>query len=132
MEPSEQDSGSLLWQHRQNLNADFNNLGNFFMLAQSFLLAVAVQGSEKGGRATLLTTALPAFGVLLTIIWMYVQAKQRALLEAVKKRCAEKLPEYKTIREARTSSRWILSNTAILSYGLPALFLTAWLVAWVA
>ena len=40
-----------VWDHRQHLNDDFNNLSNYFLLAQSFLIAAATSSLDRSPLA---------------------------------------------------------------------------------
>lgn len=117
-----------LWEHRQNLNQDFNSLSNYFMLAQSFLLVVALSNS---GEALVQHLAVIILGFALTLIWLYVQSKQRYLLTHLKKRCAAEFPEYAETRQQREHPIWQFSNTWIMAVLVPLLFTAAWVVIFV-
>jgi hypothetical protein len=82
------------WDHRQHLNDDFNNLSNYFLLAQSFLIAAATS-SLTAHSSTLLRVTTAVLGLLLTFVWMHVQGKQRFLLSLAKRRCEELFPDYR-------------------------------------
>ncbi|WP_028707692.1 hypothetical protein [Propionicicella superfundia] len=114
-----------LWEHRQTTNEDFNSISNYFLLAQSFLLLAAVDGMGTPDVARL---AVSILGLLLTVLWCYVQAKQRYLLNQLKAECAEEFPEYNSTRASRTHRIWRFSNTAVMAYVIPGLFAVTWLV----
>lgn len=118
-EPAQQ----RLWEHRQALNGDFNSISNYFMLAQSFLLVVAV---TIGTSLTPRSLAVTLLGLTLTIVWLYVQSKQRFLLDQLKDRCAKELPEYAATRSLRVHPIYRLSITKLLSILPPLLFAATW------
>jgi hypothetical protein len=124
MTPNDREQDRL-WEHRQSLNEDFNSLSNYFMLAQSFLLVVALSNS---GGASAQRLAVIILGFALTLIWLYVQSKQRYLLTHLKKRCAMEFPEYAKTRLQRQHPIWRLSNTWIMAVLVPVLFAAAWVV----
>ena len=118
-----------LWDHRQSVNNDFNAISNYFMLGQSFLLVVATSSGADQSAERITVTLL---GLVLTVIWLYVQSKQKFLLDQLKRRCATELPEYAETREQRLHPLWRFSNTAIMAVILPALFAATWTVILVA
>lgn len=122
--PSESEK-QRIWEHRQHLNDDLNNLGNYFLLAQSFLLAVA--GTLGDRRLTITSVAIVAVGLSLTIISCLVLGKQRFLLGNLKSACERYFPEYQMLRAERDASSWHFSNTLILSLVVPVIFGLAWL-----
>lgn len=117
-----------LWEHRQSINGDFNNLSNYFMLAQSFLLVVALSNS---GEARASHFAVIILGFALTLIWLYVQSKQRYLLNHLKKRCSAEFPEYAETRQQRVHLMWQFSNIWIMAVLVPVLFTITWVVIFV-
>lgn len=127
-DPTDELDPALLLEHRQNLNSDFNNLGNYFMLAQSFLLAMSITVAT-GPSTTAVGVALPLLGLVLTLVWLFVQVKQRAILESVKRLCELHVPTYRALKAARRARWWDrISSTLLQAYLLPLLFLSAWVV----
>ncbi|MFD0360664.1 hypothetical protein ACFQZZ_04280 [Nocardia sp. GCM10030253] len=114
-----------LWEHRQSVNSDFNSISNYFLLAQSFLLIVATSNQIEVGYHRLIVGIL---ALALSGIWLYVQSKQKFLLDGLKKRCAAELPDYAQTRADREHPVWRFSNTAIMARVLPMLFSLAWIV----
>ncbi|MGY2093404.1 RipA family octameric membrane protein [Nocardia gipuzkoensis] len=113
-----------LWEHRQSVNSDFNNMSNYFLLAQSFLLIVATSNQIETGYHRLIVGIL---GFTLSVIWLYVQAKQKFILDGLKRRCAAEFPEYAETRAGRAHTVWRFSNTAIVARLMPTLFGLTWI-----
>ncbi len=116
-----------VWSHRDQINRDFNSLANFFAVAQALLVGAAANLLDKPRLENLLI-GLVLIGVLLTSIWWLVQAKQYRILNELKSRCEECLPEYKETHTQRSNARVKLrySNTRMLAHVLPFLFLATW------
>jgi len=114
-----------LWEQRENLNDDFMAFSNYFLVAESILLAVVAQSHAHDLSMT--EVVLIVIGFALTGVWAYVQGKQKYILDQLKARCAEVFIEYAKIRDLRNRTIWRFSNTAIMSYVMPGLFGVAWL-----
>ncbi|WP_435209078.1 RipA family octameric membrane protein [Micromonospora sp. bgisy143] len=128
MEPRTEDR---IWTHRQNLNTDFNAFSNYFLLAQSILLAMVGTGIS-GKQHSPVFLPLTALGFLLTATWAYVLAKQKFVLDQAKARCSELFKDYRDLRAQRSDRRWLFSNTAILAYLIPGTFAFAWIMMGIA
>lgn len=120
-----------LWSHREHTNTDFNSLANFFLVAESILLAVIANLVDKP-NVTVLIYGITALGTLLSFVWWLVQNKQRRLLNTLKARCERELPEYSAAHEQRTPMSPKYSNTWILANAVPMMFLSTWSVVVVA
>lgn len=116
-----------LWEHRLSTNTDFTAFANFFLIAESILLATAAALIDKIDTAKMFMYVMNLLGLVLTVVWTYVQAKQKHLLSMLKTRCEAEFPEYRATRTARTKSLWKISNMWILTYVVPALFALAWI-----
>lgn len=114
-----------LWEHRQRVNEDFNSISNRFMLTQSFLLLVATSEGASGEGPRIAVTFL---GFTLTLLWAYVQSKQKFLLDILRRRCAQELPEYAVTSAERVHPLWRFSNTWITAVVLPSIFAITWAV----
>ena len=89
------DRESRLWSHGLHQDQEFIQRGNFFLVAES-LLVVAYSGiltkglaAGTGGHASkLLLSArvISLFGLLLSIIWIYVSNFERKTVEYLMKR----------------------------------------------
>lgn len=121
-----------LWEHRTSLNNDFNNFANFFLIAESILLAVVGGLIGKPGSTKTIAFALIVLGFVLTFIWLYVQGKQRRVLGLIKAQCEHHFPEYRLVRAERRHPIWKLSNTWLLAYVVPSLFAVTWVVIFLA
>ena len=117
-----------LWAHRTATNGDFHTFANFFLLAQSILLATTgtLLGSATSPRLVLYV--LMVLGVTLDGVWILVQSKQRRLLSLLKVRCEREFAEYRETKLARTGVFGKVSNIWLLTYFVPSVFGIAWLL----
>ena len=69
-----------IWQHRLHNDIMFTNHNNFFLLCESILIAVisTISSNPQAKKPILLSVTI--LGFLLTVIWIYVQGKQRYIL----------------------------------------------------
>lgn len=118
----------LLWQYVMHEDVIFNERLNFFLVFESVLLgAIAMLFNKEISRYRLLMAVLVILGLLLTVVWAYVQAKQRSILKIVTRRLMENLPEYRETVEELEEARWRrLSATALLAYVIPGLIGLMW------
>jgi len=116
-----------LWQYRNSVITIFNNFVNSFVVTESVLLAVVGMLSSSTSSMSEIKIPVILLGFFLTLLWMYVQAKQRFILQSLKDVCAKHLPEYRKQLELRQNSDWKLSTTLLLAFLLPLLFATIWI-----
>lgn len=114
-----------LWSHKVHEDAMLFQRGNLFLLAQS-LLAVAYStlasavSRESGARV------MAAFGIALTVIWLYVGHRHLLYDRAVQRRVADRLPDFaETDRTCRQPGP---SALPLIVYGLPLLAAVMWIV----
>lgn len=113
-----------LWQHLLHDDVIFNERLNFFLVIQSVLVAITGFLFGAQPRDTLLLRIMSTLGVLMSLIWWYVQARQYQFLRQLKRRVANLASEY---AETLSGHRRI-SSTFLLAYVIPALFLALWVV----
>jgi len=122
---------SRLWEHRQAVDAHFNSRLNFFLVFESVLLGTV---GVLMGRTEVLPTALrliAIIGLLLTVVWWYAQAKQRYILELLRRRAERYMPEYKTTRSQRTRRLYRVSVISLLAHLVPIFIGAIWaIVLW--
>ena len=129
------DQINRLFQHGLHEDNVFTERSNYFLMAES-LLVVAYTGllsgmsagssPAKAGSIIGIARTLAAFGFLLTILWIYVNQRQRYVLKHIKERAREILPEYKVTYETRNN--WRISSTWLMAYAVPLLIAVMWAV----
>jgi hypothetical protein len=127
------DSGQInhLWQHAMHSQNRFDNRLNFFLIFESVLLGVVGTLYSKSASAKPILITIICLGFFLTVLWGYIQAREKFLFEGVEKRLKEVAPEYGEIVFRREQMRWPLHSTPLLTYGVPALIALVWVVFFV-
>jgi hypothetical protein len=74
-----------LWQYRNNVISYFNSFVNSFLVAESVLLAVVGMIASNNSPMTKIKFPIIILGFVLTLLWLYVQAKQRFIIQNLKK-----------------------------------------------
>ncbi|MFI8872459.1 hypothetical protein [Streptomyces sp. NPDC055243] len=99
--------------------------GNLFLVAQS-LLAVAYSTTVTAGDTKAAARVMAAFGIALTVIWLYVGHRHLRYCRALQRRAAERLPDF---AETQAACRLPgLSALPLIVYGLPVLAAVMWVV----
>jgi len=115
------------WQHALHEENVFNDRLNFFLLAEAMLLVFHAEVIGKIGEAGLLMIGL--LGVVITILWVIINARQIADLEDAKAKLRTCLPDYATYAQNAQATRGKLRGSAapILGYAVPFVVALIWL-----
>jgi hypothetical protein len=109
------------------LNTFYNRL-NFFLIFESVLLG-AIGLLNSGTMPSLsIVRAISVFGLALTLIWWYTQARQKYILYIATTYAQEVIPEYREIL-ARTKNEvqpYLTWN--LLTHAIPILTLSLWAI----
>ncbi|GGP78422.1 hypothetical protein [Streptomyces melanogenes] len=122
-----------LWQHGLHEDGMVFQRGNLFLLAQSLQVvayATVLSASSRGGSGAhsslLAARVIAAFGLVLTLSWLYVGHRHFWYDKGVQRRVEERLPDY---RETRRASRAPgPSSMPLIVYALPILAAVMWLI----
>ncbi len=134
-----EDKANRLWEYLITEQEIFNNRLNFFLAVETILLSslavIIGQGNSINNYEKLLTLFL-LLGLSLTIIWVYIQARQNCVLSVVRERAHLYLPDIKETQkqiDSRLDSysrRCFIRRIRIrhmLSYVIPSIFLIVWI-----
>jgi len=121
------DQKKRLWEMTVHDDTMFNNRLNFFLVFESVLLSVVglLYSSKFTPAKTVLITII-CLGIVITILWGYVQARQKYVYDTLASLCREVFPEYKMARAK--IGKWPVSAVMLLTYAVPALVLLIWIV----
>jgi len=122
------DQINRLWEHGMHEDTVFNDRLNFFLIFESVLLGVVgmLYGKQPPVMKEVLITIV-CLGLLITIIWGYIQARQRSTLNRLIERLEEHLPEFRETYEPLDRKKWRrLSGTWLLTYFIPLLVVLIW------
>jgi len=120
-----------LWQHTMHSQNRFDNRLNFFLIFESVLLGVVGTLYSKSASTKPVLITIICLGFFLTVLWGYIQAREKYLFEGVEKRLEEVAPEYRETLRRREQRRWPLRSTPLLTYGVPAMITAVWIVFFV-
>jgi Flp pilus assembly protein TadB len=123
------DEISRLWEHGLHEDTIFNERLNFFLIFESVLLGVVgVLYSRQPPVMKSFLVVMASLGLLITIIWGYIQAKHRSTLRILGQRCEEHLPEFKETHAILAGKKWRrVSGTWLLTYLIPFLVALVWI-----
>lgn len=115
------------WQHVLHEEDVFNDRLNFFLLAEAMLLVFHAEVIGKIGESSLLMIGL--LGLVITILWVVINARQISDLEQAKTKCRSCLAHYKDYDEQAEKMRGRLRRSAlpILGYAVPFLIALIWI-----
>lgn len=113
-----------LWQYRTQAENVFYQRINFFLVAESMLLvAYATVLSKENFLFTAIT--IITIGILLTVIWLIVNHRQKITVDHVRNYIIDKLPEYRSLRQNRPKS--FISSWILMTYLVPLLLIFSWI-----
>ncbi|MGC8988500.1 MAG: hypothetical protein ACP5MD_00085 [Verrucomicrobiia bacterium] len=121
------DQANRVFQHGLHEQNTFIQMGNYFLVAES-LFVVAYASLLSSGQSSATTGIQPAnllliarilafFGLLLTVVWIYVNQRQWEIFRHLQERARELVPEYKVTYETRPKRR--ISATVLVAYFVP-------------
>jgi hypothetical protein len=115
-----------MWDQVMHDDNMFNDRLNFLLVFESVLLGVGIGAitshSPAAGSAL---EGFAVFGLLVTLLWSYIQARHKRGLDALKNRTRAVFPEYTL--GAIVRGRPPFSSTWLLTYPLPWLVAAVWL-----
>ena len=117
-----------LWEYRLHLDGEFYSLLNFFLVFESILLGVVGILYSKLSLTIALIKGITLLGLIITIVWAYIQARHKYILDILGASAKETIPEYKSFLETLAKGRWPFSSMWLLSYMIPALIGLIWIV----
>lgn len=121
------DECTRAWEHLLHDENVFNDRLNFFLLAEAMLLVFHAEVIGKVSGAGLL--AIGSLGVVITVLWLVINARQIADFEDAKAKAASYLADYGTYARGADDQRGRLRRSAapILGYAVPAVVLLIWI-----
>jgi hypothetical protein len=116
----------------QNLAAHsdnrFDNRLNFFLVFESVLLGVVGVLYSKSTAQNPILISILILGLLITLLWGYVQSREKYLSETAFAQLKEMVPEYQEFVLKRESAKWFIHPTVLLTYGIPTLVALVWIM----
>lgn len=125
------DQANRLFQHGLYEDGALTERSNYFLIAESMLVVaytglISASSASQQMNVVLVARVLAFFGFLLTIVWIYVNRRQWHVIQHLRDRSLELLPEYKVTYETRR--KWRISSIWLMVYLVPALIGAMWAV----
>ena len=111
-----------LWQYRNQVDQEYYGRLKLFLIFESILSAAAVQVDSSGHASSTVSKVFVLLGLLITLVWLYAQARVAHILSYLRSLCNEYLPEYRLFRVQVARS-----STLLLTYGMPILIAFIWI-----
>lgn len=126
------DQANRVFQHGLHEDSALTERSNYFLIAESMLVVAytglisSVSSTAQQTSTLLIARILAFFGFLLTIVWIYVNRRQWYVIQHLRDRALELVPEYKVTVETRR--KWRISSIWLMVYLVPALIGVMWLI----
>jgi hypothetical protein len=117
-----------LWQHVAASQSRFDNRLNFFLIFESILMGVVGMLYSRPSSVKIVLILVIILGIFLTLIWQYVQARERYLLDDLENKIKEVVPEYQETVIRRERIKWPIGSTILLTFGVPPLVGIIWIL----
>jgi hypothetical protein len=122
------DQINRLFEHGLHVDTMLHNRMNFFLVFESVLLSVvSVLYSRPSSPKAVLFTII-CLGFVLTLLWGYIQARQKWVRDSLKAFRREVMPEYEMTMKRREQVKWPIDSTTLTTYGVPPLVGLVWIV----
>jgi hypothetical protein len=119
-----------LWQRYLSEESIFNDRLNFFLVLESILLGAVITlfGQNNFTQREFILRLSALLGFVLTIIWIYVSARQKWVLGIVRRIAFEKLDEFRLSELEIAKGRWPIRIRTLLAHVIPLSFLLVWII----
>jgi hypothetical protein len=117
------------WEHGLHEDKLFHDRLNFFSFLESALLGVfGVLYSKQPPAPKSFLYSLAGLGLASTLIWLFIQLRQRSYLKHLGRKHEKILPEFRdTVSSFSKNKRWRrFSGTLLLAIFIPVLFMIVW------
>jgi hypothetical protein len=119
---------SRLWEHRLHIDNEFYSRLNFFLVFESVLLGVVGVLYSRPNPVMFVIRVIVILGLSITLVWAYIQARHKYLLDTLNERCLEMMPEYRATLDRWNKIKWPLSTRWLLAYLIPILVTLVWII----
>ena len=113
-----------LWEYRNSVESSFHQRNSFLLVAESMMLAAFATTLTAQEAFPCIPGVLTVFGMLLSLIWWYVNTRHYSNYKNLRKKIEELCPEYEWVRSDRSHkgpSTWI-----VIAHFVPLLTLLIW------
>jgi hypothetical protein len=127
-EDLDKDQIARIFEHRANSIDFFYNRLNAFLIFESILFGIIGLLYSRSNPPILVGKVFMAFGMLITLIWWYVLARQRHYADVVTSYAQENIPEYRAIRAKVKKEIFPAFGQKLLTHAIPVLVLVVWIL----
>ena len=120
------DQANRLWEHGLHEDSVFNERQNYFLVAESMLFVAYATLLSTPQPKIFIARVIASFGVLLTLVWIYVNVRQWYVVRHLRARCIAVLHDYKETYQTR--AKWPISSIWLLAYFVPAIIGIVWAI----
>lgn len=116
-----------LFEHVLHEDTVFNERLNFFLIFESVIMGIVGVLYQKSTPSLPVIRTLIVLAIILTLVWGYVQARQKYILDCLVARSLKEIEDYRAVVEERKKVKWPIGNIALLSYTVPTVVIVLWL-----
>jgi hypothetical protein len=120
------DQAERLFTHGMHEDSLFNSRMHSFLVIQTVMLAAI--GLHQKAAAIWIVRAIAIAALILSLVWTYVQTRQKHKLDVLVHRLEKFLPEFGRTRRWASSPPYVPSATWLLTYIIPGSFVVLWIV----
>lgn len=122
------DQAARLYRHAMHEDGMFNARFHAFLIIQTVLLTATslVQNGSPG--APVMGRVLPIAALVLSVMWGYVQHRQKRKLDVMIHRLEKFLPEFDRTRRWTRPPAGLPYSSTLLTYVVPSSFIVLWLI----
>lgn len=121
------DQAERLFTHGMHEDNLFNSRMHSFLVIQTVMLA-AIGLHQKAADSLWIVRAIAIAALVLSVVWSYVQTRQKRKLDVLVHRLEKFLPEFGRTRRWTGSPPYVPSATSLLTYVVPGSFVIVWIV----
>ena len=117
---------SRIHEHRMHYVNIFYQRLNVFLIFESILLGVVGLVSSKSLPSPFIVRGIAAFGLAITLIWWYTQARQKYMVYMTDIYAREVIPEYGELMAKMKKEVFSNLTGNLLTHAIPVLTLLLW------
>lgn len=121
------DQINRLWKHGLHQDEMFHNR-LYFLVFESVLIGGVGVLLTRPNSAKFVLISIICLGLILTMIWGYIQARQKYVFSSLVAFRREVIAEYRITLERRERVKWPISSLWLEAYAVPFLVALIWVV----
>jgi len=114
-----------VWDKTSEQHKLFSDRLNYFLIFESVSFAVIGSVFSPLSASDKPTKFVALFGLLVSLLWLYIQARQKSILETARARNEIANPD--DVLTLQRLKRWPVSGTGLLAYFVPLVVTLMWI-----